>query len=140
MPRCAWPLAQPLAENATQLADAQNALDDLNRTLLWADEQSDLEIGAVLDEVWNSLGRPARSADFATIAGSGVGAWTKGPAVRQSCAVSRGAIPCPGVFEQRVTQVESAAPAQAVLEPQSMPFHQGSWALWSRKTMMPIMM
>jgi len=58
-------------------------LDDLNRALLVVDEQSDLEIGAVLDEIWNALGRPAHSPDYATLAGSGVGAWTNGHPTRQ---------------------------------------------------------
>jgi hypothetical protein len=33
-------------------------LDDLNRTLLVTDEQSDLVIGAVVDEVWNAFPDP----------------------------------------------------------------------------------
>lgn len=46
--------------------------------LLALDGGSDLVVGAVLDEVWNALGRPASSIEFALIAGHGKAQWTEG--------------------------------------------------------------
>ncbi|MFT3772880.1 MAG: hypothetical protein QM820_46435 [Minicystis sp.] len=54
------------------------AVDELDDVLLSLDAASDLEIGAVLDEVWNALGRPASSVEYTLIAGRGKAQWTDG--------------------------------------------------------------
>jgi len=57
--------------------------DVLHATLMARDGESDLEIGAVIDEIWNALGRPAQSADYDLIVGSGKKAWTDGDPAKQ---------------------------------------------------------
>ena len=47
------------------------------------DGESDLEIGAVIDEIWNALGRPAHSVDYDLIVGAGKNAWTDGDPAKQ---------------------------------------------------------
>jgi hypothetical protein len=57
--------------------------DILHATLMARDGESDLEIGAVIDEIWNALGRSAQSADYDLIVGPGKKAWTDGDPAKQ---------------------------------------------------------
>jgi hypothetical protein len=57
--------------------------DVLHANLMARDGESDLEIGAVIDEIWNTLGRPAQSADYDLIVGPGKKAWTDGDPAKQ---------------------------------------------------------
>lgn len=72
-----------LANNGQQLTLARSQSDMLHATLMARDNESDLEIGAVIDEIWNTLGRPAQSIDYDLIVGSGKNAWTDGDPVKQ---------------------------------------------------------
>ena len=54
------------------------ALDEADKVLMVIDIGSDLEVGAVIDEVWNGLGRPASSVEYTLIAGRGKAQWTDG--------------------------------------------------------------
>jgi hypothetical protein len=73
-----------LASNEQQLNQARNQSDVLHATLMARDNESDLEIGSVIDEIWNTLGRPAQSIDYDLIVGSGKNAWTDGDPTKQS--------------------------------------------------------
>ena len=66
-----------------QLNQARAASEVLHATLMARDDESDLEIGAVVDEIWNALGRPAQSIDYNLIVGSGKATWTDGDPVKQ---------------------------------------------------------
>ena len=66
-----------------QWKQACAAGDLLHANLMARDGESDLEIGGVLDEIWNTLGRTGRSADYNLIVGSGKGAWTDGDPAKQ---------------------------------------------------------
>lgn len=57
--------------------------DVVHATLMARDGESDLEIGSVIDEIWNALGRPAQSADYDLIVGPGKKAWTDGDPAKQ---------------------------------------------------------
>lgn len=57
--------------------------DVLHATLMARDGESDLEIGAVIDEIWNTLGRSAQSPDYNLIVGPGKKAWTDGDPAKQ---------------------------------------------------------
>ena len=66
-----------------QWKQASNNGDVLHATLMARDAESDLEIGAVIDEIWNALGRSAQSADYDLIVGPGKKAWTDGDPAKQ---------------------------------------------------------
>lgn len=66
-----------------QYAQACTANDLLHVTLMARDNESDLTIGAVCDEVWNTLGRASVSVEYNLIFGSGKKAWTDGDPVQQ---------------------------------------------------------
>jgi hypothetical protein len=72
-----------LAVNTTQLNEARGADDLLHAALMARDSDSDLEIGAVVDEIWNTLGRPAQSIDYDLIVGGGKNVWTDGDPIKQ---------------------------------------------------------
>jgi hypothetical protein len=76
-------LLSALVSNAQQLDQARSNGDMLHATLMARDSESDLEIGAVVDEIWNTLGRPAQSIDYNLIVGSGKNAWTDGDPIKQ---------------------------------------------------------
>ncbi|MCU0693662.1 MAG: hypothetical protein MUF54_19920 [Polyangiaceae bacterium] len=60
------------------LTTALGAAATAHTKLLAADRDSDLTVGAVLDECWNALGRPAQSVEFSLVAGAGKASWTDG--------------------------------------------------------------
>jgi hypothetical protein len=66
-----------------QLAEACATDDRLHTTLMARDGESDLEIHAVCNEIWNALGRPAQSPDYDLIVGPGTKAWTEGDPTKQ---------------------------------------------------------
>src|SRR5512142_857073 len=66
-----------------EFAQVSNASDGLHAVLMARDSESDLEIGAVADEIWNTLGRPGQSVDYNLIMGSGKSAWTDGDPAQQ---------------------------------------------------------
>jgi len=66
-----------------QYNEACSANDLLHVTLMARDSESDLTIGAVCDEVYNTLGRVSVSVDYNLIFGSGKKAWTDGDPVQQ---------------------------------------------------------
>ena len=59
------------------------ALDEADKVLVVIDIDSDLEVGAVLDEMWNALGRPASSIEYTLIVGRGKAQWTDGKPAEQ---------------------------------------------------------
>jgi hypothetical protein len=67
-----------LEEVDQQLTEAQAAERSQHHALKARDTESDLEICTVIDEVHNTLGRPAQSVDFALIVGTGRQQWTRG--------------------------------------------------------------
>jgi hypothetical protein len=71
-----------------QLQQAISNSDVLHATLMARDGESDLEIGAVVDEIWNTLGRPAQSVDYDLIVGAGKKAWTDGDPIKQHHAMA----------------------------------------------------
>jgi hypothetical protein len=77
------PVHTALVALERQLTEARSEDDILQATLMARDNESDLEIGAVIDEIWNALGRPAQSVDYDLIVGTGKNAWTDGDPVKQ---------------------------------------------------------
>ncbi|APR86603.1 Hypothetical protein A7982_11952 [Minicystis rosea] len=77
------PLEAGVAKAAEDVAADKAAVDELDDVLFSLDGGSDLEVGAVLDEVWNVLGRPASSAEYTLIAGRGKAQWTDGDPRKQ---------------------------------------------------------
>jgi hypothetical protein len=67
----------------SQLNQARDVDDQLTATLMARDSESDLEIGAVCDEIWNAMGRPYQSIDYDLIVGGGKNAWTDGDPAKQ---------------------------------------------------------
>ncbi len=65
------PLAPGMDAAEAGVAAAALTADDLETKLLAFDGSSDLEIGAVSDEIWNALGRPASSLEYTLIVGNG---------------------------------------------------------------------
>ena len=59
------------------------ALEEADKALLVIDSASDLEVGAVIDEMWNALGRPASSIEHTLIVGRGKAQWTDGKPAEQ---------------------------------------------------------
>jgi hypothetical protein len=72
------PLEGGVSTAVSDIDTTTEAVDDLEGTLLAVDGGSDLEVGSVLDEVWNALGRPASSIEYTLVAGRGKGQWTDG--------------------------------------------------------------
>jgi hypothetical protein len=66
-----------------QYNQARTANDLLHVTLMARDSESDLTIGAICDEVYNTLGRVSVSVDYNLIFGSGKRAWTDGDPAQQ---------------------------------------------------------
>jgi hypothetical protein len=66
-----------------QYSQACTANELLHATLMARDNESDLTIGAICDEVYNTLGRVSVSVDYKLIFGSGKKAWTDGDPVQQ---------------------------------------------------------
>ncbi len=66
-----------------RLNQARSADDTVHASLMARDSESDLTIRAVCDEIWNAMGRPAQSAEYDLIVGSGTKAWTDGDPTKQ---------------------------------------------------------
>ncbi len=65
------------------------AEDDLQHAALLArDNESDLEIGAVCNEIWNAMGRPKQSVDYDLIVNGGKSVWTDGDPAKQPALMS----------------------------------------------------
>ena len=77
------PLEAGVAKAANDVEADKAAVDELDELLLSLDDGSDLEVGAVLDEAWNALGRPASSVEYTLIAGRGKAQWTDGDPRKQ---------------------------------------------------------
>jgi hypothetical protein len=76
-------LQADVAEVEQQYNDARDVDEKANVALMARDAESDLEIGAVIDEIWNCMGRPAQSVDYELIVGGGRNDWTEGNPSRQ---------------------------------------------------------
>jgi hypothetical protein len=79
-------LAEPVAgleDNEQKLADARAKDEAAHAALIARDEESDLEIGAVCDEMWNAMGRPAQSVEYDLIVSGGTKIWTEGDPSQQ---------------------------------------------------------
>jgi hypothetical protein len=76
-------LQADVAEVEQQYNDARDVDEKANVALMARDAESDLEIGAVIDEIWNCTGRPAQSVDYELIVGGGRNDWTEGNPSRQ---------------------------------------------------------
>lgn len=72
-----------LSENESQLKQARADDDAKHATLLARDEESDLEVGAICDEMWNAMGRPSQSIDYNLVVNGGKNVWTDGDPARQ---------------------------------------------------------
>lgn len=77
------PLAPTVAQAQADVVKATRTVDEREVLLMARDGSSDREIGAVLDEAWNALGRPASSLEYAMVAGSGKSQWTDGDPAKQ---------------------------------------------------------
>jgi hypothetical protein len=77
------PSLAALDASEQQLKQARTTDDTLHATLMARDEESDLEIGAVCDEIWNGMGRPSQSIDYDLIVNGGKNVWTEGDPARQ---------------------------------------------------------
>jgi hypothetical protein len=76
-------VATALDDNEQKLNQA-HAIDDAAHAALMArDDESDQEIGAVCDEMWNAMGRPARSVDYDITVNTGKNFWTEGDPAKQ---------------------------------------------------------
>jgi hypothetical protein len=75
--------ATALETNEVQLNQARAKDDTLHAALMARDEESDLEIKAVCDEMWNALGRPAQSVDYDILVAGGAKVWTDGDPASQ---------------------------------------------------------
>lgn len=71
-------MIRALDESEQQLQKAREADDAVHAALLARDNESDLEVGAVCDEIWNALGRPSQSIDFDLIVNGGKKVWCDG--------------------------------------------------------------
>jgi hypothetical protein len=76
-------VAAALADNEQKLNQARANDDALHAALMARDEESDQEICAVCDEMWNALGRPSRSVDYDIIVSGGKNVWTEGDPAKQ---------------------------------------------------------
>jgi hypothetical protein len=72
-----------LSETEIQLKQARADDDAKHAALLARDEESDLEIGAVCDEMWNAMGRPSQSMDYNLVVNGGKNVWTDGDPAKQ---------------------------------------------------------
>ena len=77
------PSLAALDENQQQLVKARAADEALHAALLARDGDSDLEVGAVCDEIWNAMGRPSHSIDFDLIVNGGKKGWCDGDPSKQ---------------------------------------------------------
>jgi hypothetical protein len=75
--------ASALETNEVQLNQARAKDDTFHAALMARDEESDLEIKAICDELWNALGRPGQSVDYDIIVAGGPRVWTDGDPVKQ---------------------------------------------------------
>jgi len=66
-----------------QLKQAHTEYEVLHEKLMERDNESDLEIAAVIDEIWDCLGKPTQSIDYDLIVRSGKSAWIDGDPVKQ---------------------------------------------------------
>ncbi len=82
------PVLVALADSEHQLNGARAADDANHATLLARDNDSDLEIGAVCDEIWNAMGRPGQSIDYNLIVNGGKNVWTDGDPAKQPALMS----------------------------------------------------
>jgi len=77
-----------LATCEQQLKEACTEDDIKHAALLAKDNESDLEIGAVCDEIRNLMGRPKQSIDYDLIVNGGMSGWTDGDPGRQPAMMS----------------------------------------------------
>jgi hypothetical protein len=82
------PVMAMLATCEQQLSQACTEDDIEHASLLAKDNESDLEIGAVLDEIWNLMGRPKQSVDYDLIVNGGKSVWTDGDPAEQPAMMS----------------------------------------------------
>lgn len=67
-----------LAGREQQLSQACTEDDSKHAVLLARDNESDLETGAVINEIWHVMGRPKQSIDYDLIVNGGKSVWTDG--------------------------------------------------------------
>jgi hypothetical protein len=77
------PVITALGDNEQKLNQSRAEDDALHATLMARDNDSDLEIGAVCDEIWNTMGRPSQSIDYDIIVSGGKNVWTDGDPAKQ---------------------------------------------------------
>lgn len=77
------PIASGVATSLADIEGARKKAEDLEVALMACDGASDLEIGAVLDEAWNAMGRVVSSVEYTMVAGSGKSQWTDGDPRKQ---------------------------------------------------------
>jgi hypothetical protein len=65
------------------LSQACTEDDSKHAALLARDAESDLETGAVINEIWNVMGRPKQSIDYDLIVNGGKSVWTDGDPAKQ---------------------------------------------------------
>ena len=82
------PVMAMLATCEQQLKEACTEDDIKHAALLAKDNESDLEIGAVLNEIWNLMGRPKQSIDYDLIVNGGKSVWTDGDPAKQPAMMS----------------------------------------------------
>ena len=77
-----------IVANEQQLNQAREHDDVLHAALMAKDNESDLEIGAICDEIWNAMGRPMQSVDYDLIMAGGKRAWTEVDPAKQAVLMS----------------------------------------------------
>lgn len=68
-------------QGLAMLARAED--DGRHAALLARDAESDLEVGAVCNEIWNAMGRPRQAIDYDLIVNGGKAVWTDGDPAKQ---------------------------------------------------------
>ena len=82
------PVMAMLAACEQQLKEACTEDDIKHAALMARDNESDLEIGAVCDEIRNVMGRPRQSIDYDLIVNGGMSGWTDGDPAKQAAMMS----------------------------------------------------
>ncbi len=78
------PALAALDDNEAALAKARDEDARLHSELMARDSESDLEIGAVFDEMWNAMGRPSQAIDYQMVVNGGKKDWCSGDPAKQA--------------------------------------------------------
>jgi hypothetical protein len=138
------PVLATMAACEQQLEQARTDDDSKHAALLARDSESDLEIGAVCNEIWNAMGRPSQSIDYNLIVNGGKGVWTDGdpskqPALMALLAQNIRTSTHPKVAERKedwAKRIEAKAAAQAeAAQPAESSYARVTFLTMQRRTL-----